>query len=258
MELWRLSPGTRRDSRSQLMDELSTGLSLRGVDTTFRHEFEAALDGRQAERQVAYSHFQDVFPPVLTLPFAEQWVAMSIKAFMNEWWNGARERSAARMHQGFLERAQQENELRQKNQSTRKELEESEWNGTFRALSPAMLSVLAEEFKRDPTLRELIREIVSVLLFRRYPSRKLRDILDSCPSFWWHYKCMTALRWDRPTEGNDMWDFLHAAMAVPYVDCLATDGGTRHICAIVLRRDKKFVTRITSQVPELIDWLKDL
>ena len=48
-------------------------------------------------------------------------------------------------------------------------------------------------------------------------------------------------------------------MAVPYVDCLATDGGTRHICADVLKMDKKFGTRIISpdtKDTKLRDWLQ--
>jgi hypothetical protein len=61
------------------------------------------------------------------------------------------------------------------------------------------------------------------------------------------------------TKRNDIWDFLHVAMAAPYVDCLATDGSTRSIlCAGTLKMDKKFGTRVISKDTELIDWLKDL
>ena len=103
MELWKQSGGTHRDSISQLMNELSKGLSLQDIYTTFPPEFEAALDGRQAERQVAYSHFLDAFHH----PVPDQSMALSITDFMNEWWSGARERAAANMNQGFSERTQQ-------------------------------------------------------------------------------------------------------------------------------------------------------
>jgi hypothetical protein len=235
MELLKRKRDTHRDTISQLMDELSKGLSLRDVDTTFRHEFEAALDGRQAERQAAYSRFQDVFPPqVFPLPFPE-----SITDFMSGYWGDTRGIYAAGIEQGFSERAQQENELRRDNKLTWKMVEEAERQGTFREMKPVILRVL--------------RALGYPLL-----SRKLRDILDSCPSFWCHYKYTTELRLHRRVKRNDMWDFLHAAMAVPYVDCLAADGGIRHICADVLKMDKKFGTRIISlsQGPGLIDWLQ--
>jgi hypothetical protein len=138
---------------------------------------------------------------------------------------------------GF-EEGSEKNEWRQDNKSTRKEVEEAEWQGSFKAM--------------DPVIR-------SVLRARGYPllSRKLRDILNSCPSFWCHYKCMTELRWHKPVNGNDIWDFLHVAMAVPYVDCLASDGGTKSIlCAGPLGMDKKFGIRVISEENDLIDWLQ--
>jgi hypothetical protein len=53
---------------------------------------------------------------------------------------------------------------------------------------------------------------------------------------------MTELRWHKRVKGNNMWDFLHAAMAVPYVDCLASDRGTKSIiCAGTLGMDKNLV-----------------
>ena len=71
MELSKRPRGALRDSRSQLMDELSKGLSLRKMPTTFQHEFEAALEGQQAERQVAYSSFLDAVGGEITLPVPE-------------------------------------------------------------------------------------------------------------------------------------------------------------------------------------------
>ena len=236
MELSKRTRDTHRDTHSQLMDELSRGLSLRSGNTTFRHEFEAALDGRQAERQVAYSRFHDVFPfrPQIPPPFPE-----SITDFMRGFWGDVLEMYAGGMELGFSERAQQENKWRRDNEPTRKIVEEAERDATRLALSP---------------------EILSVLRARGYPplSRKLRDILDSCPSFWCHYKYMTELRGDREVKGNDIWDFLHVATAVPYVDCLASDSATRHTCVSLLKMDKKFGTRIISGENDLKDWLKDV
>jgi hypothetical protein len=144
MELSKLPRSTHRNSISQIMSALSKDLSLLRVDAAFRHEFKAALDGRQAERKVAYSHFLDVFHlPVMVL---------SITDFMNGCLNDARGRSTRGMQEGSVEKAQQENEWRRENQPTRKEVEGDEWWATFRELSSDMLSVLFEESERDPTL----------------------------------------------------------------------------------------------------------
>jgi hypothetical protein len=242
MELFKRTRDTHRDSTSQLMDQLSKGLSLRFVDATFRHEFEAALDDRQVERQVAYSYFQDFFfpPPAFTLLSPGQGMETSITDFMSGHWGSLLGINAVRMQQRFLERAQQENELRQNNKPTRKEIEEAE---------------------RWAVLWEMNCEIRSVLRARGYPPLKnmMRDILDRCPSFWCHYKYSTELRCHKPAKGNDLWDSLHIAMAVAYVDCLACDGATKSImCAGTLGMDKKFGTRIISEENDLIDWLKDL
>ena len=106
MELAKRPRDTHRDSHSRLMDELSKGLSLRMVHDIFHHEFEAALEGQQAERQVAYSHFLDAVGGEITLPVPEglaqseeglelgarlvNWMSSflspsSITDFMNEW-----------------------------------------------------------------------------------------------------------------------------------------------------------------------------
>jgi hypothetical protein len=261
MELFKRTRGTHRDNTSQLMDQLSKGLALRGVDTTFRHEFAAALDGRQAERQVAYSYFRDTFPPVFTLLFPEQGMEMSITDFINGRWSSVLETNASGIEQRLVKGAQQENEWRRDNKSTRKKVEEEEWIGTFRALNPAMLIVFYEKSEQDATLRKLFLETQNKILARSYHTlrRELRDKLDSCRSFWCHYQCMTELRWHKPVRENDIWDFLHVAMAVPYVDCLATDGSAKSIvCAGTLGMAKKFGTRVISQENDLIDWLKDM
>jgi len=91
---------------------------------------------------------------------------------MNGYWSDVRGINAAGMNQGFSERAQQENELRRGIKLTRKKVEEAEWQGTVRALYPVMRSVLRAHGYP-------------------LPIRKLRDILDACPSFWCHYKYMT-------------------------------------------------------------------
>jgi hypothetical protein len=129
MELFKRAHDTHRDSISQVMNQLSKGLSLRDVNTTFRHEFEAALDGRQAERQVAYSYFQAAFSPVFTLLSPEQGMETSITDFMNGWWGSELEINAAGVEQKLVKGAHRENEWRQENQSTRKKVEGGTING---------------------------------------------------------------------------------------------------------------------------------
>lgn len=257
IELCKQPRSPHRDSISQVMDMLSKGLSLRFGEATFRHEFEAALEGRQAERQVAYSYFRDAFPPIYTLLSPEQGMETSITDFLSGCCGDVLKIKAALMEQGFSERSQQQNEWRQKNQPTRKKIEEDEWNATFMGLLLTIRSVLAEKSEWYATLSRILsmrlapsyRILMKELGDRR---RELGDKLDSCPSFRCHYKYMTQLRLHRRVEGNDIWDFFHATMA-PYVDCLATDNATRHICVSMLGMDK-----VISKDTELIDWLKDL
>jgi hypothetical protein len=101
MESWKRVRDTHRDSTSQLMDQLSKGLSLRGVDATFPHEFEAVLDERQAERQVAYSYFQDAFSSVFRLLSPVRKMETSITDFMSGCWSGLLGINAAGINQRF-------------------------------------------------------------------------------------------------------------------------------------------------------------
>jgi hypothetical protein len=246
------------------MDELAKGLSLLKVNDIFGNEFKAVLEGRRAERQIAYSHFLDAFCGGLTFPVPEgsarseiqrvisaavagvmfnSLAAMSITHFMNNWMEGATETAVAHMRQGFSEMSRQEGERRQQNLATPQAIEEAEFAGTFQELSPVIQLVLQTI---DPKLSHDL-------------DNRLKSILESCPSFWCNYKVMTAIRLNRPgVKENDLWDFLHVVPAVPNVDCLACDSATRHLCTNVLKMDKKYGTRIVSQESELMQWLQSL
>ena len=56
---------------------------------------------------------------------------------------------------------------------------------------------------------------------------------------------------------NDLWDLQHVASALPYVDCVACDGMTRHLCSDVLKLDKKYGTTVISKLSDLKNWIID-
>jgi hypothetical protein len=264
MELAKRPRDTDREGHSQLMDTFSKGVSLRMVHETFREEFKAALQGSQVERQAVYSHFFDACSKEIIFPASEgsaesevkrtldavlanymfnYLTTMSITKFMNEWMKDATQTIVAHLRQGFEEKSQEEGKWRQQNVVTSKAVEPAEFWGTLQELSTEIQHVLQTI---DP---KLSRNLESRLII----------ILDSCPSFWCHYKIMSKLRLDRPAvEENDIWDFLHVSLAVPYVDCLACDKATRHLCSNVLGMNKKYGTQILSGEYELLAWLQSL
>lgn len=123
-----------------------------------------------------------------------------------------------------------------------KEIEKAEFAAMVQTLLPQIWSVL---------------RVADPHLIQKMQGEQIQ-ILECCPTFWCHYKTMAALRSNRPVKGNDIWDFLHVASAAPYVDCLACDGGTRHICSNVLGMDSKYGARILSSDEDLIKWVLDL
>ena len=265
LELAKQPRSIRRDTQSRLMDELSQGLSLRMVEDIFHQEFENTLQDRHTERQAAYSHFLDAAWQGITLPAPGQrtenqvprelaealaramfslLIGMTITDFLNTWMGGATENSVPSMRQAFSERALQEREWRRENIPSRLGVEHAEFEGTFQALRPTMLRVISTV---DPDG------------LRNWKMDELISLLDECPSFWCSYKMMSAARNNRPALiENDVWDFLNVAFAVPYVDCLACDNATRHICSNVLSMDQKYGTRIVSRWEDFLAWLHDL
>ena len=84
-----------------------------------------------------------------------------------------------------------------------------------------------------------------------------REMLKACPIFWCRYKLLAAIRAHKKTlKENDLWDLQHVLSAAPYVDCLACDGGTRHICTQLVRVDEKYETKIVSKPGEILAWVR--
>ena len=91
------------------------------------------------------------------------------------------------------------------------------------------------------------------------PPKEKAALLDQCSTFYCNYKLVSALRSSRlRVKENDLWDLEHAATALPYVDCFACDGGTRHLCSDMLHLDDRFGTKILSSVDDLIDWIQSV
>jgi hypothetical protein len=58
--------------------------------------------------------------------------------------------------------------------------------------------------------------------------------------------------WDRKAQANDVADFAHLSVAVPYADIVVTEKFWTHLVRAE-RLDKKYNTRVTSDLLELLD-----
>ncbi len=260
MELGKQHPrSTVRERTIRLMDDFSQGLSVRTIHNVFACEFESVSNGLQPNRLDAYSQFVDAYMESnlkLEVPgtypenlsgLAANMVfgymsEMSIAQFMNQWLEDSLSPATSTIQQGFMEKAIEEHDWRSKNQVPLKEIEEAEFAAMVQTLLPQIWSVLRAA---DPRL------------IQKMQGEEIQ-ILECCPTFWCGYKLMAALRSNQPVKGNDIWDFLHVASAAPYVDCLACDKGTRHICSNLLGMDSKYGTCILSSEKDLTKWVLDL
>jgi len=263
MELTKRQGSNRRDRYCRLMNQLSQGVSLRLSPFIFADEFKTCLEGGRLERHMGYSHFMDALFGELNLVFPESgWTesetnrakklvfddigAMSIIEIVNLETEESRERSIAYLRKGWSELCRQEGEWRRENHSSFQAIEQAEFAATVRSLIPQIWRVL-----RSADITSLQRRLQSTSLDEK------REILNACPTFWCEYKLLSALRSNRSrvTE-NDLWDLQHVASVVPYVDCLACDRGTRHLCSDMLKLDRKHDLTILSQEDDLMAWLR--
>jgi len=251
----------RRTKYCQLMDELSRGISLRNGMAIFKEEFKAVIRGQAIDRAIAYSHFIEALLNDLRIEFPEsEWSQidkeraadlrfdhfsnMSIIEVVDIEIEDDKEGSILRLRDGLSELCKQEKEWRGKNNLSRSDIEQAEFASTAYSFMPTILESLLDADIR--TIQKLSSE------------NDKANILRQCPTFWCEYRLITELRLNKVqlTE-NDLWDLQHVASALPYVDCVACDGMTRHLCSDVLKLDKKYGTTVISKLSDLKNWIID-
>ena len=262
MELGKQPPSTHRQSQSQLMDELSGGLGIKIGTRIFPIEFEAALEGKRATRNLAYTHFFDAMVesglaldrpsniPEGIARLAAKIVLgaqaqLSITEFMNVSFDMGRDEvsrkhpSVAKMSRGFSDKAVEAEHWKLDNPTSLESIEQAEFLGLLRQVFSDIWNFIPRTTTGNPQFSE--KEFV--------------ELLDACPTFWCIYKAMAAIRWRGRVSGNDIWDVLHIASITPYVDCLACDKGTRHVFREMLHADQRFGAIIVSEEADLLEWL---
>lgn len=265
MEVQKRPRDERRYGYCQLMDRLSGRLSLRVGPAIFAEEFRALALGLTIEREVAYSFFLDAMSSGWRLNFPEGWTrqssqqaarlafdqftSMSIPVAVNIPTDEQREQNITYLREGWSRLAQQAGEWREQNEEvSAREIEQAEFASTVQSLVPHAASFLLTEADRSVLTR-----------LNSMSDDDKREMLEACPTFWCEYKVLAAVRSSRRTVGeNDLWDLQHVASAAPYVDCLACDRGTRHICAQLVRMDEKYGTRIVARPDEILAWVRSL
>lgn len=259
MEVGKQPRSEYRDSQTNLMDELSCGLAIKLPPRVFPVEYKSESEGRHASRELIYSHFMDAMAetplsleghPGLPEPLArlaaelvlDSQTKLSITKFMAESFNRTEgsfpggDSSSLRMNDAFSEKAAEWEKWKCSNTMTMEDIERSEFHGLLSEILPGILI-------QEPAARTHDR---------------IAEVSKECPTCWCTYKAMAVLRNRGGISGNDIWDVLHAGTAIPYVDCLACDRGTRNIYADRLKADERFGTRIVSNESGLSEWLSDI
>lgn len=264
MEVQKRPLDDKRNRYCRLMDRLSGRLSLRVGPAIFAEEFRALALGQQIERQVAYSFFLDAmsssgwrldFPEGWTVEAAEQaagmafdrFTSMSIPQAVNILTDEQRGQNIGYLRDGWSKLARQAGEWREQNEEvSAREIEDAELASTVQSLVPYAAPFLLTE-----------ADLSALTRLYYMPEDDKREMLKACPTFWCEYKLLSALRsHKKKLKENDLWDLEHVASAAPYVDCLACDGGTRHICTQLARLDSKYGTEIVSKPEEIMSWLR--
>lgn len=153
-----------------------------------------------------------------------------------------RDRDISFLRNGWSQLAQQAGEWREQNEEVSAgEIERAEFAATVDALVPHVAPFFME------ANRSMLIKLSSM------SDDEKREMLRACPTFWCRYKLLAATRSHKKTlKENDLWDLQQVLSAAPYVDCLACDRGTRHICTRLVRLEEKYGTKIVSKPDEIL------
>lgn len=263
MEVEKRPLSDKRDRYCQLMDRLSGKLSLRNELVVFAEEFRARGLDQQIERQIAYSFFIDAMSTGSRLEFPEGWTeesaeqaaklsfdritSTSISQAVNMFTEEQRDHNISILRNGWSQLAQQAGEWREQNEEvSAREIERAEFASTVDALVPHLA----------PFFVKADRSVLMKLSLMSDDEK--REMLMACPTFWCRYKLLAAIRAHKKTlKENDLWDLQHVLSAAPYVDCLACDRGTWHMCTQLVRLDEKYETKIISKPDEILTWIRN-
>jgi len=253
-----------RKQYCQLMDQFSKGLSLRNFAIIFAEEFREVTEKRMLPREIAFSHFMEAFGVAMHLDFPEGWyktdakrateiifehiektpisTIFSIEVSEND------PTSILALRKGLAELCKSEKEWRDKNQASISEIEVAERS----SLISAYMRFIAHSLLR--------MNRISLTKLNEMSDSDRTHILNACPSFWCSYKLRSALRSNRRNgiKENDLWDLQHVASSIPYVDSVACDNGTRHLCTEMLKVEQKYGTKVISKDTELLAWLENI
>jgi hypothetical protein len=261
LELKKRPSSLERTAYCKLMDDLSQGLSIRLWLVIFKEEFKSVVEERQIQPQIAYSHFVEAFSAGMQVAFPNTWSeADASKAsdlifdYLDKTTIGeiveieggeSQEGSITFLRNGLAQLAQKDRDWRQNHSDSWDTIEQAEFAATVRAVLPQIFSSPADI--APSSFEKLLATSI----------REKAEVLNQCPTFWCQHKLMTALRSNRAKiDENDLWDLEHVASALPYVSCLACDGGTRHLCSEVLQLDKRYGTTVISNVDDLVSWME--
>jgi hypothetical protein len=261
LELKKRPSSKKRAKYCQLMDELSLGLSIRHWLVIFKEEFKSVAEERRIEPQIAYSHFVDALSASMRVGFENAWPEtdasrasnaifdyvdkMTIGEIVEIEVDEGREGSITFLRNGLSQLAQHDKTWRQNHSDSWSTIEQAEFAATVRAVLPQITRALTE---------------IALSSSEKLAAASIKEkaeVLNQCPTFWCQHKLTTALRSNRvEINENDLWDLEHVASTVPYVNCLACDSGTRHLCSEVLKLDSKYGTTTISDVDDLVEWVQ--
>lgn len=263
MEVEKRPRDDRRGRYCRLMNRLSGGLSLRIHPATFAEEFRLVASGQRITRQIAYSYFFEAMSSGSSLKFPAGWTkesavkaaelifeevtSMSILQAVNMMADEKRDQSIGYLRSGWSRLAREAGEWREQNEAvSAANIEQAEFASTVKSLVPQIVPFLLEA---GPSM--LMQHVQT-------SEDEKREMLEACPTFWCRYKLLGAVRAHKKTlKENDLWDLEHVATAAPYVDCLACDRGTRHLCTQLVRLNDKFATQIVSKPNEILSWIRN-
>lgn len=254
----------KRKQRCELMDQFSKGLSLRNFAIIFAEEFREVTEKEMIPREIAFSHFMEAFGVAMHFDFPEGWSTKDaeratelifehiektpISAIFSIEVSEDDPASILSLRKDLEEVYKSEKEWRDQNQTSINEIEAAERS----SLVSAYVRFIAHSL--------LGMNRISLLKLNEMSDNERSQLLNSCPSFWCSYKLRAALRSNRRNgiKENDLWDLHHVASSIPYVDSVACDNGTRHLCTEMLEVEQKYGTKVISKDTELLAWLEKI